>query len=64
MRGVGGTAFLLDLGEATVLDDGDVLALEDGRPITREEIRRDITRLFRSNFEHFAGSGRSVGATP
>ncbi|MEN3213090.1 urease accessory protein UreE [Methylorubrum populi] len=33
MRGVGGTAFLLDLGEATVLDDGDALALEDGRLI-------------------------------
>lgn len=33
MRGVGGTAFLLDLGEATVLDDGDTLALEDGRLI-------------------------------
>ena len=31
MRGVGGTAFLLDLSEATVLDDGDALALEDGR---------------------------------
>lgn len=31
MRGVGGTAFLLDLGEATVLEDGDALALEDGR---------------------------------
>ncbi|MGW5959561.1 urease accessory protein UreE [Methylorubrum thiocyanatum] len=33
MRGVGGTAFLLDLGEATVFDDGDVLVLEDGRLI-------------------------------
>ena len=33
MRGIGGTAFLLDLGEATVLDDGDALALEDGRLI-------------------------------
>ncbi|MFD6317010.1 urease accessory protein UreE [Methylorubrum thiocyanatum] len=33
MHGVGGTAFLLDLGEATVLDDGDVLVLEDGRLI-------------------------------
>lgn len=30
MRGVGGTAFLLDLPEATVLDDGDALMLEDG----------------------------------
>lgn len=33
MRGVGGTAFLLDLHEATALDDGDALALEDGRLI-------------------------------
>jgi len=31
MRGVGGTAFLLDLAKATVLDDGDALVLEDGR---------------------------------
>jgi hypothetical protein len=28
---------------------------EDGRPATREDIRRDIVRLFRSNFERFAG---------
>ena len=31
MRGVGGTAFLLDLPEASVLDDGDALVLDDGR---------------------------------
>ena len=31
MRGVGGTAFLLDLARATVLDDGDALVLDDGR---------------------------------
>ncbi|MFY9289655.1 MAG: urease accessory protein UreE [Methylorubrum rhodinum] len=31
MRGVGGTAFLLDLAQATVLDDGDALVLDDGR---------------------------------
>lgn len=31
MRGVGGTAFLLDLPDAIVLDDGDALVLEDGR---------------------------------
>lgn len=31
MRGVGGTAFLLDLAQATVLDDGDCLVLDDGR---------------------------------
>lgn len=26
---------------------------EDGRAVTRDDIRRDITRLFRTNFEHF-----------
>jgi urease accessory protein len=31
MRGVGGTAFLLDLAQATVLNDGDALVLDDGR---------------------------------
>lgn len=31
MRGVGGTAFLLDLPAATVLEDGDALVLADGR---------------------------------
>jgi hypothetical protein len=29
------------------------LMSEDGRPATREGIRRDIARLFRSNFEDF-----------
>jgi len=28
---------------------------EDGRPVTRDEIRRDVHKLFRSNFERFAG---------
>ena len=28
---------------------------EDGRPVTRADIQRDITRLFRSNFEQFVG---------
>lgn len=31
MRGLGGTAFLLDLPEPAVLEDGDALVLEDGR---------------------------------
>lgn len=31
------------------------LLAEDGRAVTRNEIRRDITRLFRSNFEQFRG---------
>ena len=28
---------------------------EDGRPVTRGDIKRDIHKLFRSNFERFAG---------
>jgi hypothetical protein len=31
------------------------LLSEDGRGVTREDIRRDITRLFRGNFETFTG---------
>jgi hypothetical protein len=29
--------------------------IEDGRPVTREDIRRDLGKLFRSNFENFTG---------
>lgn len=32
------------------------LLAEDGRPVTREAIRRDITRLFRTNFEQWSAS--------
>jgi hypothetical protein len=31
------------------------LLIEDGRAVTREEIQRDITRLFRTNYERFCG---------
>jgi hypothetical protein len=31
------------------------LLAEDGRPVTREEIRKDIRRLFRSNFQKWVG---------
>ncbi|MBZ5575568.1 MAG: glucuronate isomerase [Acidobacteriia bacterium] len=31
------------------------LLTEDGRRVTRAEVRSDVTRLFRSNFERFAG---------
>ncbi len=31
------------------------LLMEDGRPVSREDIQRDVTRLFRGNFERFAG---------
>ncbi len=36
---------------APILADKYQLLCEDGRAVTREEIRRDITRLFRGNFE-------------
>jgi hypothetical protein len=31
------------------------LLIEDGRPVTREDIQRDVTKLFKGNFEHFVG---------
>ena len=31
------------------------LLAEDGRTVTRDDVHRDVTRLFRSNFERFAG---------
>ena len=40
---------------APILANTYRLLMEDGRPITREDVRRDITRLFRSNFERFCG---------
>ena len=33
---------------------------EEGRPISRSEIRSDVIRMFRSNFEGFCGLKRSV----
>jgi hypothetical protein len=38
---------------APILANSYRLMLDDGRAPTREEIRRDITRLFRSNFEQW-----------
>jgi hypothetical protein len=40
---------------APILANTYRLLAEDGRPVTRIDIQRDITRLFRSNFEHFVG---------
>ena len=40
---------------APILANSYRLLAEDGRPVTRADIRSDITRLFRSNFEQFAG---------
>jgi hypothetical protein len=38
---------------APILTNSYRLLSEDGRPVTRAEIRRDINRLFRENFESF-----------
>jgi hypothetical protein len=40
---------------APILTNAYGLLNDDGRGVTRDEIRRDITRLFRGNFENFAG---------
>jgi len=37
------------------------LLLEDGWPLTRADIKQDIKRMFRSNFERFAGLNSSHG---
>jgi hypothetical protein len=36
---------------APILANAYQLMTEDGRPVTRDDISRDITRLFRGNFE-------------
>lgn len=51
MRGVGGTAFLLDLPEATILDDGDALMLEDGRLVWIEAAPEHLLEIRAPN-EH------------
>jgi hypothetical protein len=43
---------------APILANAYRLLAEDGRPVTREDIRRDVRRLFRGNFEEFAGLAR------
>jgi hypothetical protein len=40
---------------APILADKYTLLARDGRAVTVEDIRRDVTRLFRTNFEAFAG---------
>jgi hypothetical protein len=40
---------------APILANSYRLLAEDGRPVTPADIRSDITRLFRSNFEQFVG---------
>lgn len=40
---------------APILANSYKLLSEDGRPVTTEDIRHDINRLFRENFKSFAG---------
>jgi hypothetical protein len=40
---------------APILTNMYRLLSDDGRPVTRADIRRDITRLFRTNFQRFIG---------
>ena len=40
---------------APILANTYRLLAEDGRPVTSTDIQRDVTRLFRSNFEQFVG---------
>jgi hypothetical protein len=41
---------------ARTLTDSYQRVVNDGRPVTRKEIQRDVTRLFRSNFENWTGA--------
>jgi len=43
---------------APILANSYRLMSEDGRPATREDIRRDIDRLFRSNFQRWTRISR------
>ncbi len=40
---------------APILTNSYATLVEDGRPVTREDIRQDIERLFRKNFQNFCG---------
>jgi hypothetical protein len=40
-----------------VLTDAYSKLVDDGRPVSRAEISRDVTRLFRGNFETWTGGG-------
>jgi hypothetical protein len=41
---------------ANVLAESYALTINDGRAITRDDIQKDVTRLFRTNFERFLES--------
>lgn len=40
---------------APILANSYALLVEDGRPVTRQQIRQDLDRLFRTNFQKFCG---------
>ncbi len=40
---------------APILANSYGLLVEDGRPVTREQIRQDLDRMFRKNFQKFCG---------
>src|SRR5580698_7441421 len=44
---------------APILTNAYRILAEDGRPVKREDIRRDIWKLLRSNFENFCGFDHS-----
>jgi hypothetical protein len=46
---------------APILAGAYRLLAEDGRPVKREDIRRDVWKLLRSNFENFCGFDHSPG---
>src|SRR6266852_8625179 len=49
---------------AHILTDSYRLLTEDGRAVTRSDIQRDVTRLFRSNAESWTGLRASVPDSP
>ena len=49
---------------APILSDSYRLLTEDGRAVTRGDIQRDVTRLFRSNAEAWAGLRAPVPDSP
>ena len=44
---------------APILANTFRLLAEDGRPVTQNDIQREVTRLFRSNFERWTGLGKA-----
>jgi urease accessory protein len=61
MEGRGGTAFLLDLNEATPLKNGDGLALEDGRTIAVAAAPEPLTELTAQSPEHLLRLAWHIG---